>query len=224
MNIIFNKKILFVAVLILVYLIGVGIVLINKPDLPIETKVTNKENFKGAPVVDGTSFKIDPPSQAKVGTLNIVSSTVEKYARFADDWEEIASTSGILQEEKIRTGKSGKAVVKFLNHLNIIIAPETEVYFANLLPDSLLLEQSEGEVTYTAEKPISIKSIDTLTSFEQGKLTLGIDPDNNFIYLNVASGSGKFSFIDNDNQTRIFEIEKGNRVIYNPKNTSITIR
>lgn len=217
-------KLLFYFILFFIYLVGVGIVLVNKPQEKKQLELSSYPAATITPMTDNKTFQFDPPSQALVGTLNITSRTVEKYARFADDWEEIASPSSILQEEKIQTDKSGKAEVGFPNQLKIIINPSSEIYFTNLLPDSFLLEQSKGEVTYIVEKPISIKSIDTLTSFGQGKLMLEIDPDNGFIYLNIASGSGKFSFIDNDNQTRIFEIEKGNRVTYNPENTSITIK
>lgn len=214
-------KFVFYFVLVFIYLVGVGIVLINKPKEEVK-KIS--ENVAITPVLNTITFKSDPPALALSGALTVVTDSVKKYARFADDWEEIASPSSILQEEKIQTDESGKAEVGFPNQLKIIINPYSEVYFANLLPDSFLVEQSKGEVTYTVEKPISIKSVDTLTSFGQGKLILEVDPDNGFIYLNIASGSGKFSFIDNDNQTQVYEIEEGDRVTYNPENTSIIIR
>lgn len=217
-------KLLFYFILFFIYLVGVGIVLVNKPQEKKQLELSSYPAATITPMVDSKIFQFDPPSQALVGTLNITSRTVEKYARFADDWEEIASPSSILQDEKIQTDKSGNAEVEFTNQLSLSINPDSEIYFANLLPDSFLVEQSKGEVTYTVEKPISIKSVDTLTSFGQGKLILEIDPDNGFIYLNIASGSGKFSFIDNDNQTQVYEIEKGDRVTYNPENTTISIR
>lgn len=207
-----------------VFLIGAGLIFVVNPYLT-ENQQEKIEKTQ-EPILQEVEEKYEskPPTLALTGELKVIKDTLEKFSRDKEDWEEIASSSSVLQEERVKTGKMGKGVVTFDNQVKVTLGNESEIYFANLIPSSFLVEQSRGEATYTIEKPISIKSIDTLIYFGSGEITLEINPDNNSIYLNVASGSGKFLFIDNDNQTQVYEIKKGDKVIYNPETTSITIR
>lgn len=217
-------RFLFYFGLFLVYLIGLGVVLVNKPEVKIQTISSENVSATGTPPVSKEQNKINPPSLALTGNLNIITNNVEKLARFKEDWEKVATSGAILQEEKIKTDETGKAEIEFPDQLNIAVNPKSEIYLVNLLPEAFLIEQFKGIVEYDIKKPISIKSIDTLSLFEPGKAVLQIDPESGFIYMDIASGSAKLSFIDNDNQTQVYDIEKGDRVIYNPENTSIIIK
>lgn len=220
-----NKgKFLFYLLLIIAYLSGIGFVLLNKPKDKSVLQTPSEVSVTIAPSITASIYEPQPPSRAMQGTLKVNSKIVEKIPRLKDEWEEVATSSSILQEEKIQTDESGKAEVEFPNYLKVSINPLSSLYFKNLIPDSFLVEQSKGTAKYLIEKPISIRSIDTLTSIESGELTLEINPLNGFITMDIASGSAKFSFIDSENETQVYDINPGDRVSYDPETMTVSLK
>lgn len=169
------------------------------------------------------SIPPNPPTLASQGDISITSDTVEILQRYSQDFVNAASISAVLQEEQIRTDETGKATVTLDDIVIVNLDTTSLVSFINLISGNLLLRQNSGDVNYLINKPISIRVSDTLTSMKNGELDISIDEDSGLVYMDIASGSGKIAFINNDNQTQVYDITKGDKVTYNPENTTIVI-
>ncbi len=191
--------------------------LIDDSDIkPISNSEENNKNLQ-------INIPLNPPELAIDGDIAILSNTVEVLPRYSTDWVNTATKSAVLQEEQVRTDETGKATV-ILDDIVIVNLDTTSlVSFINLISGNLLLRQNSGDVNYLINKPISIKVSDTLTSMKNGELDISIDKDSDFFYMDIALGSGKIAFINNDNQTKVYNITKGDKVTYNPENTTIVI-
>lgn len=166
-----------------------------------------------------------PPSLSLKGELTLNKELVEVTRRGEDFWVDAASVSAILQDESLRTDDTGLAVLTFANKATLRIDSLSQLYLPSLIPDSFLVVQESGTVNYIVKEPISVRYSDSLASLKIGEFDFSINPDTRLLYIDIASGSGKFAFIDDTtNETEVYNIEEGDRVTYNPENTTIVIR
>lgn len=208
-----KSRVWFFLFLLLVYWLGMVLVLGVK--LKSEKKV-GEDLVEDAvtPLIEEKIEFLDPPSYALKGVLMVRGEGVEKLPRFGQDWLKAFEGVDIFQGERIRTDQISEAEVLFEGQVEIKMRSSSELNFANLIPESFLIEQLKGEVIYKTEKPISVKLLKTLVLLEPGEAVVEIDSNGNFVYLGVILGKAKFAFIDKNNETQVYEVLAGRRLIF----------
>lgn len=150
-----------------------------------EAQRAKMSTFVASPV----TYNIPVPQQARQVEILSVKGDVVFEARGSD--EEIEASAGVIIEQggKIRTGSDGLLKAR-LPGAEIALGKNSEVGFINLLPQTLLLEQPVGQVTYTLadEMTLTVRALDSLTLL-QGKARLRVAPEDHEVEISVIEGS-----------------------------------
>ena len=101
----------------------------------------------------------------------------------------------------------------------------SEINFISLIPANFLIEQKSGKVNYKLlqdKKSVSIRSLHALLVFYSGEGEVVVEEEE--IIIKILSGKAKLSLVDLDNETHVWELEKGQRVLINDTERRVKIK
>lgn len=203
-----------------IFVFGVGFISIFLVRFIIINYFTSKQEIK-----NNIQHLIKPPEKAFTGSTVELSGFVIKKTRQGSE-EHIASiSSNIIQGESIVTDSSSSATVQIDDILNLKIEKDSVIGFSNLLPETILLSQPEGNVTYEVSnnKNISVRSTITLIQISDGIVNIKIDKRLDEIQVSVKTGKVKLAYEDNDNQTKVYEALAGNFISVNRSSKKVIV-
>jgi len=161
-----------------------------------------------------STFELNPPQQAVIATLVQTTGKVEKLSRNDGEFYEASPGASIYQGEAVATQARSNAMIDVGGLINITLEGFSEVSFANLLPDGLLLHQKSGRATYIitgSVQPVSVRVPGAVAEISTGEITVRIaDPD---VYIIVKSGSVKIAAVDSENFTRVTTLLAGESAV-----------
>lgn len=176
----------------------------ESPPPQIETPIENETQ----PVPEPT-FALVPPSEAVAGMLTVIKGKVLKFSRNDTEYKEASPGAQILLGESVATRENAIATAAVPNIVSATMGPNAELVFANLFPTNFVLQQKNGKIDYTVTQPISVRALHTLIAMNPGQMTVTII--NTDMSISVHSGFVKFALVDADNNTRVYDLAKGDR-------------
>ncbi len=222
----------FYLILLLIFAFGFGLsIYLGRLFIPKSKNIEAKKE----PVITSKplyQYESKPPSRALTGTIEGIYGEVKKQPRDSDDWVEISTSSAsfgsaqdkVLQGESFKLNNIGKATALFENQTTVLLGKNSEVSFINLIPEKFLLEQNNGVITFKNVKPISVKIFNSLMVLEAGEFTIDVNNETGRFNLSLASGSAKLSFVDEENETQVYELVKGDQAKYDPATKTVVIK
>lgn len=173
----------------------------------IETPVIEPRPEADQPVAG--AFTLVPPTEAVSGILTVTRGHAEKFSRGEKEYKEASSGAQILLGESIATKENSAATAEITGIVSVHLAESSELVFANLFPENMVLQQKAGKIEYTVTKPISVRALHTLVTINPGQTTINIiDTDASIM---VKSGSVKFALVDTDDNTHVWDLQAGQR-------------
>lgn len=167
------------------------------------------------------TFALVPPSQAVSGTLTVVSGHAEKYSRGDTEYKEASTGAQILLGESVATKDNSTATAEANGIVKASMDPTSELVFANLFPTNFVLLQKNGKIEYVVAKPISVRALHALISMQPGDSTVNIiDTD---MSITVKIGSVQFALVDNDNNTKVWNLKAGERANIDDTARTVTL-
>ncbi|MEK7543526.1 MAG: hypothetical protein AAB557_01520 [Patescibacteria group bacterium] len=156
-----------------------------------------------------SSFTLAPPAQAVWGTLTVTYGRADMLTRTAPDYEEASTGAKILIGESVATKEYSAATVWVSDIVTAVLGSKTELVFANLFADNMLLIQKAGQSTYTVApgKHVSIRALHALIALESGITTITLNGTNLSVATNT--GSAAIALVDMDNMTRVWNLGSG---------------
>ena len=155
------------------------------------------------------TFALVPPSQAINGILTIIKGKADMITRTDSEYKEASSGAQILLGESVATKEDASAIAEFSGIVTVSMGPVSELVFANLFPENIVLQQKNGKIVYVVRKPISVRALHSLVTMNPGTVTVNIiDTD---VSVTVTSGSVKLAIVDTDNTTRIYDLKTKER-------------
>lgn len=172
-----------------------------------------------------STFTLAPPSRALSGVLGKTEGTVKILLRENNDFVEASPAAMILQGESLATDVRSEASVSIGNALTLSMGPIAEVTFVNLIPDSMVLRQKSGKVTYDLadnSQPVSVRALRALVSIASGSAVINIiDTD---MSVQIKSGAAKLALVDTDNNTHVWELTERDRATIDDATRTVSIR
>lgn len=211
-----NKKKHFL-VLFSVFLIGMGIVVVWRV-LMVERQEAPQFSAKES------SFSLQPPLEALEGELVNAEGEVKKQSREADEFVDVDEEEQIVDGEKLNTGEESEAEIDFSDFGRLRLGSNTEISFTSLLPSSFVVNQKQGVANYKLlqdEDLLSIRILHLLLNLNSGEAEIAIE--NGEIIIEQLSGDSKFSLVDIDNKTHVWELEEGQKALINDAQRRVEI-
>lgn len=223
---IIKKKtpVVFFLVIILIFILGFGLSLFlgkfilsqkQTSEIRPEPRITTKPTY---------IYESKPPTKALTGSLSEIFGEVKKQPRDSDNWIEISTSSAVLQGESLKLGSLGKATVLFENQTTLFLGKNSEVSFINLIPEKFMLVQNDGTITFKNLKSVSVKIFDSLTILEEGEFVINVDNEIGRFNLSLTSGSAKLSFVDENNDTKVYPLTEDDNVRYDSATKTVIIK
>lgn len=170
-----------------------------------------------------SSFSFQVPEKAVSGQLVNLKDTVRKLPREGKEFVSIKENEKILVGEKLVTSKNSQVQVLFSDLATISLGSNSEIAFVSLIPESFLINQLTGRVTYEAkddQHPISVRSLNLLLMLEKGNVLVITDAAKGETNIFSSTGQGKIAVVDLDNNTNIWQIKEGvNMIVDNNERT-----
>jgi hypothetical protein len=159
-------------------------------------------------------FVSKPPTEALRGKIVSAEGQVEKEARDKTEPEDVKVREEILQGEKLTIGEESQAVVEFSGLVRIGLGSNTKIGFINLLPANFLIHLPTGVLDYQLfqdNMPVSVRSLHVLLTLYsgEGKIVTG----EGEITLEIFTGQAKLALVDLENETNVWELKGGDRVV-----------
>lgn len=170
-----------------------------------------------------STFSLTPPAQALSGTLTITKGKAEKLSRTAPAYEEASTGAKILIGESVTTKEHSAAAVTIPNIVTTIFGSTSELVFANLFAENMLLLQKTGQITYDVapEKQLGIRALHALISITSGSTTINIIGTDTSVSINT--GSAKVALVDTDNNTRVWNLKEGQWISINDTTRNVVL-
>lgn len=170
------------------------------------------------------ALSLEPPTQALSGILTVNEGRVEVFARTADAYAEASTGAKILLGESVATKENSQAQVMIDNFITTTMEENAEVVFANLFANNMVLQQKAGKVDYLhtdGGNPVAVRALHALVSLRSGETMINIiDTD---VSVTVKSGSVKLALVDTDNNTHVYDLEKGQRANIDDEARTVTL-
>ncbi len=171
-----------------------------------------------------SSFSLQPPLEALSGELIAVAGKVEKQSREADEFVDVDEQKQIIDGEKLRTEEKSEAEIDFSGFARLRLGPNTEINLTSLLASSFVVNQKQGTANYKLlqdENPLSVRILHLLLNLNSGEAEVTIE--NKEITIEQLSGKSKFSLVDTDNKTHVWELEQGQKALINDAQRRVEI-
>lgn len=202
----------YVVLFFISFLIGIGAMIF----------ILNSRSFQPSKPSLSPSIKPSPfllekaPSKSLRGKIVSMSGDIGWQSRVATEPAALKEPRILQQGEELVTGDDGEATVEF-STVSMTVAPETKISFIQTLPESIVLSQPEGIVTYANEegKNFSMKSMHLLVQLNEGVIDVSVDKETHFITIDVQKGSITTAFNDLEYKSTVETTEEGQRFVFN---------
>lgn len=181
-------------------------------------------NYTPAFAPQTSTFSLTPPAQALSGTLTITKGKAEKLSRTSPAYEETSTGAQILIGESVTTKENSTATVSVANIVTTVLGSKSELVYANLFADNMLLFQKAGTITFdvATDKQLSVRALHALISITSGSTTVNIiDSD---LSVSINTGSAKVALVDTDNNTRVWHLKEGQWISLNDTTREVRLK
>jgi hypothetical protein len=195
---------------------------------------TNKTSGNSTPLIQSaievnpevTGFSLEnAPTNSLTGQISSMSGTVRWESRVATEASVITAPQNIKQGEKIVTDIDGSVNLIISSGSAVMMPPNTDVDFVQLLPENLILAQNTGEVSFTKtdDIPLTVRSLGMIIRFTRGKFTITVDPINGFITVTDHEGDVTVAYNNNQYVSKVWGITTGQTLVYNNVTRRVSI-
>lgn len=192
------------------------------------TKQTSQKKAEERKVIATKSaFSLEhAPANSIKGDITTLYGDVKWESRVATEPAALINTTKIQQGEEIQTGDNGTISVSFPQIGNLKLFPKTNVQIAQSIPESFVLGQTKGTVSYekSGTGNFSIRSYHLLTKIDSGKADMTVDDTLDEITIVVHTGSVTVGYNDSNNVSTIQTIQPGQTFIYDDSTRDTTIK
>jgi hypothetical protein len=152
------------------------------------------------------TLDFQPPAQSRTGKISAVQGSVLKNTRDDKELKPLQDPLELKKGETMKTEKNATATVVFSQITTVVLNQNSEASLISALPSSFLVKQNSGSIHYEtiATHPISIHTHENLVLLQDGNLQITAEADR--VTLNLEHGHGKFSFINPQNETQVYEL------------------
>ncbi len=164
-----------------------------------------------------SSFSLEEaPNKSLRGKLAKIAGDVKIQTRKATEPAALSSETEIQQGEVLVTGEDGSLTVEFKNGARLRVSAESNVDFAQTLPEHIVIVQKEGNVRYQSAKNsvMSVRSMHLLADIAAGS-DVTIEKDAELLNFTVKKGSVKMAFNDLENITTKIIVAEGETYVFN---------
>lgn len=169
---------------------------------------------------------LHPTQGALTASVSAVLGTVKKEGREDTEFKSITDSTTLVQGESLVTDYNGLTVI-VLPHIAMQVGVYTQIDFLNGLPDALVFRQPNGKVTYTIDsdiKPFSVRSLALLTQFANAsKVVIQTDADAQTVTVRILSGDVTVAYSDNQNNTQVKKLTKGDIGVFDNTASTLTV-
>lgn len=165
-----------------------------------------------------SSPTLEPPRRAIPATLTQTTGTVKHWVRGAQEATHATISGTIAQGESILT-EDAAAVIALSDLGTITLGSNTQINFVSLLPEMLVVSQTEGTINYTITPAISIRLGNALVELT-GEATISRSATRT---IAIQRGSAKLAILSDENVTNVWDIKEGQTARVSATNT-VTIR
>lgn len=156
----------------------------------------------------------EAPSDTMDGKIISLSGETKWESRSATEPAILKQPVVLKQGEEVITGPSGSMAVQFPKGTNINISANSDVSFIQTFPQSMVIAQKSGYVTYLKSEtsPLFIRSNSLLLELQKGSITVSMT--DNFTTVTVLSGSITAAYNNIDTKSIVSSVTAGERFIY----------
>lgn len=159
----------------------------------------------------------DPPKNALIGTITTLEGDAQWESRTATEPAELKQNHRIVQGEKIVTYKDGGSSILFGQDTTISIKQNSTVSFVQTLPQSIVVAQEKGTVTYSQEldtTPVSVRVRNLLIRLQKGSMSISLKDEDPIILVQIRKGIATAAYNDDSFNSQVIAIEKGETFVY----------
>lgn len=157
-----------------------------------------------------------PPKSSLKGHIVSYNGVVAWQSREATEEADLTSKRPVLQGEAYRTEDSGHLQILFSSMEEITLSPNAHIEFVQTLPNSFVMQQTGGEITYkklSQTTPVAIRVLRLLIAQKSGEVMITIDEDQ-IITIEVIRGEVTLAFNDTETISNVVTIIQGNSYIF----------
>ena len=174
-----------------------------------------------------STFRFNPPALAVVGQVSHLTGDVEKMPRDSTVSAQLQAADSLLVGESLSTTTATSAATLTLGEVAIAtMSGESALAYSSGLPGSLLLVQTQGQISYTnlGTSPLTIRLWHTLITCDQGEVRVRLGyPLKHLATVTATSGTTRVVMIDQTNQTQLVSLTAGQTVRINDQTRVITL-
>jgi hypothetical protein len=165
------------------------------------------------------------PQNSLTANISTISGTVKWESRIATEAAVITLPQIIKQGEKIVTGIDGNVAINISSDSAIIILPNTDLDFIQLLPGNLILKQNSGRVEYTITDnlPLTIRSFGMIAKLSSGKFKITVDAETGIVTIEDQHGDVTLAYNNKQFISKVWNITTGETLIYNDDTRRVII-
>jgi hypothetical protein len=178
------------------------------------SRTSPKEVLTQSPETPSIS-KLSLPSRSISGIITSTTGRVQKFSRGEDGFKDASPGAQILLGESVAVKPDSKSTLEIPGIFSASLGENSELNFVNLFPENTVLLQKTGKIFYSVESPhpVAIRVLHTLISASSSAFL--VDTLDDVIAVTAQSGIVKIAFVDNNNDTHVWEMEDGNRADIN---------
>lgn len=201
----------YIAIFILFFILGCGLVAgyfyLNPQQnvvLDLPTPITTKFSLANA------------PEDSLKGTIASMSGVVNWQSRTANTPTRLKAPRSIQQGEELGTGKNGKVEVLIQSAEAMVVNPNSQINFIQMLPVNLVISQDLGIVTYqnTGKSAMTVQTFGLITSINYGIITINLNKDTHTITVDVEKGSATEGYEDSQNNSNVVTVNAGQQFVF----------
>ena len=166
------------------------------------------------------------PTESMRGSLTELSGNVFWKSRTATQSAALPQTVQIQQGEEVGTGEDGNLTVHFSNGRSLSIFPKSHVNIIQTLPGNLVLQQTDGTVTYknSGKLPLAVRALGLLTQFEGGEVKISVNQTASVVSVQVIGGSAVAAYNDLKYLSHVLTVFQGKLLTFNDLKKRISLK
>lgn len=185
----------------------------------------DQASYRGQDSMPSTPpFSLKPPSESLTGRIIYLEGEVRKKPRDSELFQAVEGGSGLVQGEKLITGVESTAEIEFDQDFKLIVLPNSEISLVSLIPSHFLINQDKGAITYqklAGQNPLNVRANPLLILIGSGEGKISQKPKAILIEQNL--GNAEIGLVDQNNQTRTWHLEQGQKATFAKDQQSIAI-
>ena len=170
---------------------------------------------------------LQPPQGAIQATVTNLLGKVGKEGRNDTSFHSITKPTTLIEGESLSATDSGSVSVQFNNIAVLSLGTNTELDYLNGLPNALVVRQPKGTISYDTAlniKPFSIRSLGLLTQLiNQTKATIVTNTTEQTVYVTVIKGTVTLAYSDQNNNTQVEKLNKGQKALFDNNASTLTL-